>query len=194
MSGSALLIAAVSAVAAVVLWSVVVLIYGYLAVPAEMELEAGRGHSTALKERDAAIGTLTAERDTALASLARFQNPQEQIRIVNQHISYGQKISGRLRTLGRDRQTTEQQWTLAVKDEMDWLRSASTLVESLCVSKKHDMDMVWLSVPSQVRIVGTNPDGSPFVDGSRFQVRDWINNCVKVLLDCIERIDRRPVA
>jgi hypothetical protein len=188
----AVVAALLGALVSVGLWSLVVIAYSYLAAPASMEHALTTKQGQAIADRDAKIRALTAERDTARATLAHYQNPQEQIRIVNQHISHGQAISGHLKAVARNRLATEQEWTLILKDEMDWLHSAGQLIESLCVGKKHDFDTLWRAVPSDVRVAGSNPDGSPYVDGRRYRPRAWVAAGVQVLLECIDRIDRPP--
>jgi len=175
---SLLLFAIIGAVGANLLWVTGVFVWSYLAAPAEMEQEAARPNAEEL-----------ARLQELLDAQKRAQEPAEAMRLINRHLALQSGIYKRARAV--DRSSDVEDWTPVLRDVVDWMDEARKMIETNCLSKGHDADRLWRSIPSAIREAGRNEDGSPWVDGRAADIRGWFDYASRLLRQRVEVIEAR---
>ena len=169
-----LLAGLVGAIAANAIWLGAVYAWSYLAAPSEMDRELR--------------GQLDEARDAAEEHRAGA-DPEVAIRLINDHLQHS-AVWKRVKSVLNSADIED--WTPALREVVDWIAGAGKLVDSHCVGRKYEFDLMWRSIPSRIREAGRNPDGSPWVDGAGTDVMGWMNAASRVLRECIRVLEAKP--
>jgi hypothetical protein len=170
-----LLAGIVGAIAANGIWLSAVYAWSYFAAPSEMDREL-RGQ---LDDAKHAAETHRAGAD-----------PDAAIRQINEHLAQHSAVWKRVKPVLNSADVED--WTPALREVVDWIAGAGVLIDSHCVGRKHEFDVMWRRIPSHIREAGRNPDGSPWVDGAGTDVMGWMSATSRVLRGCIGVLEARP--
>jgi hypothetical protein len=118
-----------------------------------------------------------------------MHSPNEVIKRINGHLYEGRVLGNRLRSATRG--STDEEWTVALRDCVDWVYKLGELVNESCIGKADDYVALRRSIPPAIRNAGREPDGSPLVTERNQAWRQWISTGSDVLRDCIVRIEAR---